>query len=452
MKRARNNPQQRLVEDRLGLRARVHQDERALLVGLQTRRQHQEEEEETMRELQTLCRTAGVEVVRTVIQRRSHASAATFVHKGKAQEIKAMVQASGVDVVIFNDELTPVQGRNLEELLQVKIVDRAQLIMDIFAQRAMTTDAKLQVELAQLEYLLPRLRGWGDSLSRLGGGIGTRGPGETKLAAERHQLRTRIHRIRKSLKEAKVKRDVMRKQRQKQEVAQVVLVGYTNTGKSTLLNRLTEAQVLAEDKLFATLNPVARRLQLPDQSEVVLADTVGFIRKLPKQLVPAFQSTLESVADADLLLHVMDASDAQWRYKWASVQEILDGVLGNEGWPPVLHLLNKIDAITTVEAQAQVTQAHAQLEHVVDTSALTGQGLAAMLQAIVELLDTGKLHLLFFIPYAQGQWLERLHRHGEVLQQRYEGEHMEVEVVLPKVELNKIASQAAADGLSWQSA
>ena len=417
---------------------------------LQSRRHRQDEQEETLRELQTLCHTAGVEVVRTVVQRRRHASATTFVHKGKAQQIKALVQASGVDVVIFNDELTPVQGRNLEELLQVKIVDRAQLIMDIFAQRAMTTDAKLQVELAQLEYLLPRLRGWGESLSRLGGGIGTRGPGETKLALERHQLRTRIHRIRKSLNEAKVKRAVMRKQRQKQEIAQIVLVGYTNTGKSTLLNHLTEAHVLAEDKLFATLNPVTRRLQLPDQSEVVLADTVGFIRKLPRQLVPAFQSTLESVADADLLLHVMDASDVQWPYKWESVQGVLADVLGPDAWPPVLHVLNKMDAVATLEAKAGVAQAHAQLEHAVEVSALQGHGIESLLQTIVALLDQGKLRVTFFIPYAQGQWLDRLHRHGEVLQQRYEEAQMMVEVILPRVELNKIEAQATEDGLSWE--
>jgi GTP-binding protein HflX len=437
-----------ITEDREGTRARIVEDEKALLVGLQKREQHAGEEEETMRELQTLCRTAGVNVIRTVVQRRSRASAATFVHKGKAEEIKVMVDASGVEVVIFNDELTPMQGRNLEEQLQVKIVDRAQLIMDIFAQRAATSDAMLQVELAQLQYLLPRLRGWGDALSRQGGGIGTRGPGETKLTMERRQLRDRIHRLKKQLEQAKTKREVNRQQRQKQGIAEVVLMGYTNTGKSTILNLLSEAEAEAEDKLFATLNPLVRRVALPDHSEMVLADTVGFIRKLPKQLVPAFQSTLESVKHADLLLHITDASDPSLIHKWDSVREILGDVLDEDDWPPVLHVLNKMDAITDLSQDA-VLEAKSQFTHWVEVSALEEQGIDTLLETVVKLLDRGKVSVEFHIPYAQGQWVERLHRAGEVEQQEYEGEYMAVSVVLPRVEFDKMISQAEGDGLTW---
>lgn len=440
---------QQITEDRLGTRARIEQDERALLVGLQKREQHPGEEEETMRELQTLCKTAGVEVVRMIIQRRNQASAATFVHKGKAEEIQELVKASGVDVVIFNDELTPMQGRNLEELLQVKIVDRAQLIMDIFAQRAMTTDAQLQVELAQLQYLLPRLRGWGDSLSRLGGGIGTRGPGETKLEMEKDQLRRRIHRLRKSLDAAKNKRKVNRQKRQKQDVPHLVLVGYTNTGKSTMLNLLTAAEELAEDKLFATLNPVVRRVELPDQTEAVLADTVGFIRKLPKQLVPAFQSTLESSTEADLLIHVMDATDPHLLHKWKTVQEILDDVMDGDEWPPVLHVLNKIDAVDSPAAQDALAKAKSELSNYVETSALHNEGIDVMLQKVVELLDRGKVLVEFCVPYDQGQWLDWFHRQGDVKDQRYEGDHVAVDVVLPRVEFDKVATQLEDQGLTW---
>jgi len=438
-----------MVEDRLGTRARIQQDERALLVGLQKREQHPGEEEETMRELKTLCKTAGVEVVRMIIQRRSYASAATFVHKGKAEEVQELVQASGVDAVIFNDELTPMQGRNLEEMLQVKVIDRAQLIMDIFAQRAMTADAKLQVELAQLQYLLPRLRGWGDSLSRLGGGIGTRGPGETKLEMEKDQLRRRIHRLRRALDSAKNKRHVNRQKRQKQDIPHMVLIGYTNTGKSTMLNLLTAADELAEDKLFATLNPVVRRVNLPDQTEAVLADTVGFIRKLPKQLVPAFQSTLESSAEADLLIHVMDASDPHLLHKWKSVKEILDNVMDGDEWPPVLHVLNKIDAVESPEAQDALTQARSQLSHYVETSALHNTGIEEMLDKVVKLLDRGKVLVEFCVPYNQGQWLDWLHRQGDVKDQRYEGDHVAIDVVLPRVEFDKVSTQLESQGITW---
>lgn len=444
-----NEKQRPLIEDRLGLRARVLAHERALLVGLQTQKQQRGgEDDETLKELQALCRTAGLEVLRTVIQRRDRANAATFVHKGKAEEVKTLVEASGADAVIFNDELTPTQGRNLEELLQVKVIDRSQLIMDIFAQRAQTVDSKLQVELAQLEYLLPRLRGWGEALSRLGAGIGTRGPGETKLAMERDQIRTRIHRIQQSLKEVQVKRGVKRKQRQRHEMAQVALVGYTNAGKSTLLNCLTGADVLVEDKLFATLDPVARRLQLPDQTEAIFADTVGFIRKLPKQLVPAFQSTLESVKEADLILHVLDASDPQMEFKWRAVEQVLKDVLDPHPWPPLLHAFNKMDAVSE---QAMVALEHlkGQFPHTVQVSALQRNGLEELLKQIVHLLDHGKVRVTFAVPYDQGQWLDRLHRMGEVQDQRYEAGQVSLTLVLPRAELEKFSRHAAADGLSW---
>jgi len=440
---------QPLVEDRLGLRARVREHERALLVSLQTRQSRFGRGDESLLELHTLCRTDGVDVVHTVVQRRVRPHPATFIYKGKIEDVRAMAEAGDVTVVIFDDELTPAQSRNLEERLQIKIVDRAQLIMDIFAQRATTNDAKLQVELAQLKYLLPRLRGWGQSLSRLGGGIGTRGPGETKLTVERRQLRRRIHRLQASLNEAKLKRDVNRKQRARHELPQLVLLGYTNTGKSTLLNRLTQAEVDAQDKLFATLDPVARRLTLPDQSPAILSDTVGFIRKLPQQLVPAFQSTLESVQEADLILHVMDASDPGALAKWEAVRGILQDVLALNDWPPLLHVLNKVDAINTPEANMVLAQAKAQLPHSVEISALHGGGVGALLERVVAMLGASKLLVRFNVPYAQGQWLDRLHRLGEVQAQRYSEEHTVVEVILPSLELDKLATQAAAEGLTW---
>lgn len=443
-------PQRPLIEDRLGLRARIREEERAILVSLEHNQVPEALLEESLRELRALCDTAGVEVLRTLVQRRRQPHPGTFLGKGKAAELKGLVEASGAEVVVFNAELSPAQGRNLEELLGVKIIDRAQLIMDIFAQRAMTADAKLQVELAQLQYLLPRLRGWGEALSRLGGGIGTRGPGETKLTLERRQLRRRIHRIETQLEESRVKRAVKRKGRERSGVSQVALVGYTNAGKSTLLNALTDAGALAEDKLFATLNPVARRVSLPDDREAVLLDTVGFIRELPHQLVPAFQSTLESVREADLILHVMDSSNPQMLAQWEAVRNVFKDVLGGGEWPPVLHVFNKVDRAGDSEAREALEHTRDQLQDAVEISALHGQGLELLLQTVAGLLGEPKVVIELHVPYAKGQWLDILHRQGEVLEQRYGERDVSVDVRLTRRDFERLSAQAQQEGINWR--
>ncbi|MBO8142663.1 MAG: GTPase HflX [Firmicutes bacterium] len=305
--------------------------ERAILVGL----------DEDLDELAELVQSAGGSVAGRVVQRRARPVAATYIGKGKAAEVRDLVWETGADLVVVDDELSPAQARNLENLVEARVVDRTQLILDIFAQRARTKEGKLQVELAQLNYQLPRLAGAGTHLSRLGGGIGTRGPGETKLETDRRRIRRRIAEVRAELEDVRRTRAIQRAGRRRAGMPVVALVGYTNAGKSTLMNALTKAGVAAEDRLFATLDPTIRRVELTPGSEVLLADTVGFVRKLPHQLVAAFRATLEEVQEADVLLHVVDAAQAGADLRIEAVKGVLDelGVLGK----PMVTAFNKLD-------------------------------------------------------------------------------------------------------------
>lgn len=376
-----------LIEDRLGERARVFAGERAILVGLDLGQRAQWQERESIEELIELARTAGLEVLRTVLQKRFLPDPAFFIGKGKAEELRELATKSGAQVIVFNDALTPAQARNLEEKIQRKIIDRAQLIMNIFAQRARSKEAKLQVELAQLEYLLPRLRGWAEALGQPGAGIGTRGPGETRLAQERHAIRQRMHTLKEQLAKAEQERAVRRKLREKRKVPEIALIGYTNTGKSTLLRVLTGAETFIEDKLFATLDPLTRQLYLPDGRLVVITDTVGFIKKLPHQLIPAFASTLETAQTADLLLNVLDVSSPNLFDHWRTIVEVLNTIFKNGTRPPILNVLNKVDRLQTLEDRQRLEEAVATLPNAVVISARERVGIEELKGAIAQMLQ-----------------------------------------------------------------
>ena len=374
-------------------------------------------------ELRALADTAGADAVDEVVQKRSAPDSATYVGKGKAREIVGIAAALDADMVIFDDELTPAQGRNLEEIAGVnplaerglKIIDRTGLILDIFAQHARSAEGKLQVELAQLDYRLPRLRGWGDVLSRLGAGIGTRGPGETQLEAERRTILRRMQRVRNDLQELERTRRLKRRGRERSGIPVIALVGYTNAGKSTLLNRLTSAAVLTEDRLFSTLDPITRRLELASGRAVLLTDTVGFVRKLPHQLVDAFHSTLEEVGDASVLLHVVDARrdlDTQIDAVDAVLREI--GV----GEKPSIVGLNKIDLLT----DAELSRLRSRHPEGVPISAASGHGIEDLLGRINTTLTRLEVEVALEVPYARGDVLSRLHREADVVDESYASE------------------------------
>ncbi len=382
-------------------------------------------------ELEALADTAGAESVDKIVQHRDTPHPATYIGKGKATEVVDLAAALDADMVIFDDELTPAQGRNLEELAGVnplaerglKIIDRTGLILDIFAQHARSAEGKLQVELAQLNYRLPRLRGWGDVLSRLGGGIGTRGPGETALESERRSILRRIQRVKKDLESLERTRVLKRKQRTRTGVPVVALVGYTNAGKSTLLRRLTDAGVLIEDRLFSTLDPTTRRLELPGEQTVLMTDTVGFVRKLPHQLVEAFRSTLEEVGESTMLLHVVDASREPER-QIDAVNDVLRSidVIGN----PTLLAMNKIDLLEEVE----VDKLRGRWPDAVLMSAEEGAGIEELLARISQELSKLKIEVRLDIPFAHGEVVARLHDVGDVLTETYEedGTHLTVRI------------------------
>jgi GTP-binding protein HflX len=378
-----------LIEDRLGERARVYAGERAILVGLDVGHGADWQERESIAELMELAQTAGLEILRTVLQKRDRPDPAFFIGKGKADELRELATKANAQVIVFNDALTPAQARNLEERIQRKIIDRAQLIMNIFAQRARSKEAKLQVELAQLEYLLPRLRGWAQALGQPGAGIGTRGPGETRLAQERHAIRQRTHALKEQLAKAEQERAVRRKLREKRKIPEIALVGYTNTGKSTLLRVLTGAETFIEDKLFATLDPLTRQMYLPDGRLVVITDTVGFIKKLPHQLIPAFASTLEAAQTADLLLNVLDVSNPNLFDHWRTITEVLNTIFKNGDRPPMLNVLNKADRLQTLEDHQRLEEARQTIPHSVVISAREGIGIEALKERIAEHLSAG---------------------------------------------------------------
>ena len=390
-------------------------------------------EEESLDELAALARAAGADVVGKLVQPRKTPDPATFVGKGKLAEMHELVHATRADAVIMDDELSPGQLRNLEERLRVKVLDRTALILDIFALHATSGEGKAQVELAQLNYLLPRLRGWGEAMSRLGGGIGTRGPGETKLEVDRQHIRRRISKLRGDIKDLAKSRRVKRSSRERSGVAQVALAGYTNAGKSTLMNALTNAGALVADQPFATLDPRTRRLGLPGGRHATLSDTVGFVRKLPHDLVEAFKSTLEEVTRADLVLHVADASAPDLQEQMGAVREVL-GEIGAAALPEVL-ALNKWDLVDEVH-RVRISR---RLPEGVPVSALTGEGVEGLLERLASTLPHPPIELRVLVPHDRPEVIPLVYRRGEVIstEDRTDGTYAVVRVSaadLPVVE------------------
>ncbi|MDN4473647.1 GTPase HflX [Demequina zhanjiangensis] len=399
--------------------------ERVVLVG-QWSRGTVEEAEIGLRELAALAETAGSEVLDGVLQRRPHPDPATYIGAGKAEEVRDLVKALGADTVIVNDDLAPSQRRALEDVVKVKVIDRTALILDIFAQHAKSREGKAQVELAQLEYLLPRLRGWGESMSRQAGGrvaggegIGSRGPGETKIELDRRRIRTRMAQLRRQIRAMEPARAVRRERRL--GLPNVAIVGYTNAGKSSLLNRVTGAGVLVENALFATLDPTVRRSQTPDGRAFTVSDTVGFVRDLPHQLVAAFASTLEEAANADLILHVVDASHPDPEGQVRAVHEVLADVPGAMEVPELL-VLNKCD----VADAATLIGLRSRRERTAEVSALTGEGIQPLMEVIGEMLPRPGVRVDLVVPYTRGDLISETHTHGEVLTEEHgpDGTHL----------------------------
>ena len=386
---------------------------------------------ESLGELARLAETAGLVVVGHAVQPLRRINPATFVGRGKVEALRDQVVATAADVVIFDDPLTPAQQRNLEKALGCKVIDRSALILDIFARRARSLEGKLQVELAQLQYLLPRLTRQWAHLSRLGGGVGTRGPGETQLEVDRRRILRRVTKLERDLARLASTRATQRKARRRRDLPTVALVGYTNAGKSTLLNRLTEADVVVENRLFSTLDPTTRRLRLPGGEVVLVSDTVGFVRRLPHQLVEAFRSTLEEVADADLLLHVVDASSAEAEEQIAAVHEVLREI--EAAHVPELVVANKQDLATPGEIDA-VLGAH---PDAVAVSAVTGEGVDKLLEQVASRLRALARIVELSVPYDRGDVIAALHRDGEVLVEVHEQRATRVRARVPDAELGR---------------
>ncbi len=364
--------------------------------------------ESSMKELEELAKTAGAEVVAQVIQKRSAPEPATVIGEGKIEELRDLANKLEADLVIFDCELTASRIRNIEDIVNVRVIDRTMLILDIFAGRAVTNEGKLQVELAQLKYRLPRLAGIGASMSRLGGGIGTRGPGETKLETDRRHIRSRITKLEENLKELEKRRSFSRSRRKKDNVLTAAIVGYTNAGKSTLLNNLTGANVLAEDKLFATLDLTSRGIELPDGRTVLVIDTVGLIRRLPHNLVEAFKSTLEEAASADIIIHVLDISDGEAAEK-AETTSMLLTELGC-GEIPVINVLNKCDLLKNNIPESSDT---------VKICAKTGEGFDRLLRAVAENLPESSKRISLLLPYDKGGLTAKIRENGKVFSEEY---------------------------------
>ena len=381
--------------------------EKALLVSVDT---GEFDAETSIDELEELAHTAGAEVRGKLIQRRDHVEAATFVGYGKLAEIIFFCENNDVDLLIFDSELTPSQQRNLEKLTKVRVIDRTMLLLDIFASRARTSEGKLQVELAQLRYSLPRLMGQGQQLSRLGGGIGTRGPGESKLESDKRHIRRRIQKLEEELRQLEKRRTMLRSRREKDGVIAVAIVGYTNAGKSTLMNALTDAGVLTENKLFATLDPTSRALVLPDGRQVMLVDTVGLVRRLPHKLVEAFKSTLEEAATATVILNVCDASDEHANEHLEVTKKLLSE-LGCEN-KPIISVMNKCDKVGDLYAMPT-------FRNTVMISALEQKGLDQLLQAICDALPQTIREVKLLIPFQNGGEAARLREDGCVLEEEY---------------------------------
>ncbi len=395
--------------------------------------------EESLDELAELTASAGADVADRVIQARPAPEAATLLGPGKVQELAGTVAASGVNLVIFDHELTPTQQRNLEKVIDAKVIDRTQLILDIFASRARTREGRLQVELAQLNYLLPRLTGRGVEMSRLGGGIGTRGPGETQLETDRRRIARRIKKIEDDLEGVRAGRALHRRRRSAVPLATLALAGYTNAGKSTLFNRLTQASVLADARMFATLDPTVRPLVLPSRRRVLISDTVGFIRNLPTTLVKAFRATLEEVNESSLVLHVVDVSSSSVPEHIAHVRKVLSEI-GAAHIPQIL-VMNKVDRLPEGEADSTSIRGRAlghageqaNTDAVAEISALTGFGIPQLLDVVDKMLPLDPLvRTSFRLRSGDGSSLSMLHEYGRVLETRYEGEYCEVDAEVPE--------------------
>ena len=408
-----------------------HKIERAVLCGLAADCFKKEEQatDRSLDELEALLETAGGVCVGKVLQNRHAPDPHSFVGEGKAEEIRQLAENHGAEMVVFDNDLSPSQIRALEEITGTTVLDRSALILDIFAQRAQTAEGRLQVELAQYRYLLPKLSGMGKSMSRLGGGIGTRGPGESKLETDRRHIRARIDRLEEELEQVRKLRAVERRRRQKNEIPVVALVGYTNTGKSTLLNRLTGAGIPANDRLFDTLDTTTRQLTVSDRLTVLLSDTVGFISKLPHHLVDAFRATLEELSYADLLLLVIDAADPD---REAHI-EVVDRLIGQLADPetPVLRCWNKAELVTPEALPVGPNN--------VAISAKTGQGIEELFAVIERELCKGRRRAVFLLPYSLGGMVETLHDKAQVLRVDYTAEGIEIEAEVDEVLFGRLA-------------
>lgn len=422
---------ERILDKQTGTASLQVMSERAILIGMEWGRNDSLwTVDDSLEELKQLADTAGATVIKKFIQKRPKPDPAFFIGRGKVQELALYAQQENIDLCIFDDELSPAQQRNIESVMGIRILDRTALILDIFAQRARTNEGKLQVELAQLQYTLPRIMGKGLMLSRLGGGIGTRGPGETKLEVDRRRIRDRIAFIKEQIEKVKAVRSLHRSKRKKNNVFEVSLVGYTNAGKSTLLNTLTNSDIYAKDQLFATLDPTTRQLTLPNKQEIIITDTVGFIQRLPHQLIAAFRSTLEVVTEADLLVHVIDVSHELYKEQAAAVHEVLKEI-GAET-KPVITVYNKIDKLPP---DSKLADRLALEEDTVCISAAKKLNLETLQQMIESHLKSKAVKVTLCIPYAETAKAAQLHETANVLEQEYTENGAVMKVILPVEDL-----------------
>lgn len=422
---------ERILDKQTGTASLQVMSERAILIGMEWGRNDSLwTVDDSLEELKQLADTAGATVIKKFIQKRPKPDPAFFIGRGKVQELALYAQQENIDLCIFDDELSPAQQRNIESVMGIRILDRTALILDIFAQRARTNEGKLQVELAQLQYTLPRIMGKGLMLSRLGGGIGTRGPGETKLEVDRRRIHDRIAFIKDQIEKVKAVRSLHRSKRKKNNVFEVSLVGYTNAGKSTLLNTLTNSDIYAKDQLFATLDPTTRQLTLSNKQEIIITDTVGFIQRLPHQLIAAFRSTLEVVTEADLLVHVIDVSHELYKEQAAAVHEVLKEI-GAET-KPVITVYNKIDKLPP---DSKLADRLALEEDTVCISAAKKLNLESLQQMIESHLKSKAVEVTLCIPYAETAKAAQLHETANVLEQEYTENGAVMKVILPVEDL-----------------
>lgn len=419
-------------DDQVDVEYRQLRLEKVVLAGLWTEGPY-EAAADSLRELAALAQTAGSEVMDGIIQHRQLPDRATYLGKGKAEELAEIVKKTGADTVIVDSELAPSQRRALEDIVNVKVIDRTALILDIFAQHAKSREGKAQVELAQLEYLLPRLRGWGESMSRQAGGrvaggagIGSRGPGETKIELDRRRIRTRMAKLRHDIAKMAPARETQRSSRRKNKIPSVVVVGYTNAGKSSLLNVLTGAGVLVENALFATLDPTVRAAKTIDNREYTISDTVGFVRRLPTQLVEAFRSTLEEAGAADLLLHVVDASHHDPVGQIQAVHDVLKDVPGASDIKELI-VLSKIDLADKID----LAVLHTRYPDAVNVSAVTGEGIAQLRERITQLLPHPDVKIDVVIPYTRGDLVSKIHQDGEVISEEFLSQGTRIVALVP---------------------